>query len=110
MWRAHRAAMNQRFQAVLSVVLVSVAAMFVGCSEAVDEVTSTVKCADVCGRYKDCFDSDFDVDGCTDRCEDDADASENREQRLEACDSCIDDKSCTDATFNCASQCAGIVP
>lgn len=80
------------------------------CGEAVDEVTNTVNCASVCDRYADCFDNDFDVEGCTDRCEDDADASENREQRLEACNSCIDDRSCTSATFDCATQCAGIVP
>jgi hypothetical protein len=81
-----------------------------GCGEAVDEVTNTVNCASVCDRYAECFDSDFDVEGCTDRCEDDADASENREQRLEACNSCIDDRSCTSATFACATECAGIVP
>jgi hypothetical protein len=102
--------MNNHFHAVISLVLVSAAAAFVGCSEAADEVTNTVNCGSVCGRYADCFDSDFDIDGCTDRCEDEADASENREERLEACDACIDDKSCSDATFNCASQCAGIVP
>jgi hypothetical protein len=82
----------------------------VGCGEAVDEVTNNVNCASVCDRYAECFDSDFDVEGCADRCEDEADASENREERLEACNSCIDDRSCTSATFNCATQCAGIVP
>lgn len=102
--------MNNRLQAVMSLVLVSAVLAFAGCSEAVDEATNTVNCASVCNRYADCFDQDFDVEGCTDRCEDEADASENREERLEACDSCIDDKSCAAATFNCASQCAGIVP
>lgn len=80
------------------------------CSEAVDEGTNTVDCASVCDRYAECFESDFDVQGCTDRCEDEADASQSREERLEACNSCIDDRSCTSATFNCSTQCAGIVP
>ena len=102
--------MKNRFHVVMSLVLVAAAAAFAGCGEATVEVTNTVNCASVCGRYADCFDSDFDVDGCTDRCEDEADASESREERLQACDSCIDDRSCTDATFNCASECAGIVP
>jgi hypothetical protein len=83
---------------------------FVGCSEAVDEVTNTVNCHDVCERYQSCFDSDFDVSGCTDKCEDEADADADREERLERCDSCIDDRSCTSATFNCADECVGIVP
>ena len=41
-----------------------------GCGEAVDELTNNVNCASVCDRYAECFDSDFDVEGCTDRCED----------------------------------------
>ena len=28
----------------------------------------------------------------------------------DAYDACIDDRSCTDATFNCADDCLGIVP
>lgn len=82
----------------------------IACSEAVDEITNNVNCASVCSRYSDCFDSDYDVEGCTDRCEAEADASENREARLESCNACIDDKSCSAATFQCASECAGIVP
>ncbi len=82
----------------------------VGCSEAVDEVTNTVNCRQVCERYQSCFDSDYDVGACTDRCENEADASENREARLESCEACIDDKSCSSATFNCADECVGIIP
>ena len=79
-----------------------------GCGEAVDEVPNTVNCGSVCKRYSDCFDADYDVDGCTDHCEDQADASENREQQLESCNACIDDRSCASATFSCSTQCAGI--
>jgi hypothetical protein len=110
MWRALASGMKNRFHVVGPCLFLLGALAFIGCSEAADEVTNTVNCASVCNRYQECFDSDFDVEGCTDRCEDDADASENREERLESCDSCIDDKSCSEATFNCASQCAGIVP
>jgi hypothetical protein len=83
---------------------------FVGCSEAVDEITNTVNCRSVCERYSECIDSDYDVDGCTDRCEGEADASEDREAKLEACENCIDDRSCATATFACAAECGGIVP
>lgn len=85
-------------------------ATVVGCSEATDEVTNTISCGEVCTRYSDCFDADYDIEGCIDRCEDDADASENKERRLEMCDACIDDRSCTEATFDCTSECVGIVP
>lgn len=102
--------MKSRFHAVASSLFLFGAVALIGCSEAADEVTNTINCHSVCERYQDCFDADFDVDGCTDRCEDDADASENRQERLESCNSCIDDKSCSDATFSCATQCAGIVP
>jgi hypothetical protein len=101
--------MKNRFQTVLSIVLLSTAAAVTGCGEASDEVTNTVSCASVCGRYQECVDSDFDVDGCTDRCEDEADASENREERLQSCDSCIEDRSCVDATVTCSAECAGVI-
>lgn len=88
-------------------------AALIGCSdtadEVSDEVTNTISCHSVCERYADCFAPEYDIDGCTDRCEDDADAAEAQETRLEACDSCIDDKSCVES-FGCAAECQGIVP
>ena len=90
--------------------LVLAAVVSGGCSEAVDELTNRVDCHDVCQRYADCFNAEYDVDGCVDRCESDADSSEDREARLETCDNCIDDRSCTSATFSCADKCSGIVP
>jgi hypothetical protein len=95
---------------ITSTLVLAFGLLTAACGEAVDEVTNTVNCASVCDRYAQCFDSDFDVEGCTDRCENEADASENREARLESCNSCIDDRSCTSATFECSTQCAGIVP
>ena len=92
---------------VLGCVLGGVA--FIGCSEAVDEVTSTVDCQKVCKHYADCFDSDWDVDGCRDRCEDRADSSEAHETQLEQCENCMDDLSCTES-FTCADECAGVIP
>jgi hypothetical protein len=83
----------------------------VGCSDTVDDVKDEIDCRQVCSRYKDCrSDSDYDVDACQDRCESDADSSEARRNKLRACDDCIDDKTCTEATFTCLTECAGIVP
>lgn len=101
--------MKNCFKFVSSFVLVGGLLAAVGCSEAKDEITNTANCRDVCERYQDCFREEFDTDACTDRCEDDADASENREERLESCESCIDDESCASGTFKCGAQCAGVI-
>jgi hypothetical protein len=67
-------------------------------------------CQSVCDRYKTCFDSKYDVGACRSRCKDKADADKTFQQRADTCESCIDDKSCSEATFTCATQCAGVVP
>jgi hypothetical protein len=82
----------------------------VGCSDTVDKVSNKIDCRSVCKRYSDCFDSDYDVDGCEDKCENGADSSEARESKLERCDDCLDGSSCTGAAFKCADECVGIVP
>jgi len=78
--------------------------------DATDSVANRITCGDVCERYRDCFDDDYDVDGCTDRCENDATADEEKEAELEECDACIDDESCTAAVFECTTECAAFVP
>lgn len=82
----------------------------IGCSDTVDEVTNKIDCHTVCSRYADCFDSDYDVDGCSDRCESRAGSDDDRQRALRSCDDCIGDRSCTSTAFNCADNCAGIVP
>lgn len=101
--------MNNRFKFAAMLCFGLSAVSVVGCSAA-EDVKDEVDCRQVCSRYSDCFDSEFDVSACQDKCEDNADTSEARRNKLRACDDCIDDKSCTSATFNCATECAGIVP
>ena len=102
--------MKNRFRYLLVLSLAIGVAVSGGCSEAVDDITNRVDCHSVCQRYAGCFNAEYDVDGCADRCESAADSSEDREARLETCDSCIDDRSCSSATFSCADACVGIVP
>lgn len=90
------------------VILTSIAFLSLGC-EATDKVENKVTCSSVCNRYKDCFDSDYNVDSCTNSCESEANASEDKDRKLEQCDTCIDDQSCTAAAFDCATECAGII-
>lgn len=75
--------------------------------DVIDDITNTIDCTDVCQRYSDCFDENYDVSACVDRCEEDADVDD---ARLERCENCIDDESCTAALFECTADCVGIVP
>jgi hypothetical protein len=82
----------------------------VGCGDDADELINTITCGDVCERYADCFDDDYDVDACTERCENETTPDEEKEAELEECDACIDDESCTSAAFECTTECAQFVP
>jgi hypothetical protein len=77
-----------------------------GCNSADNAIT----CADVCNRYQECIDEDYDVTDCVDRCESDASSDQDKERRLESCETCLDDRSCTESVFACTTECAGIVP
>ncbi|NLE87473.1 MAG: hypothetical protein GX607_13870 [Myxococcales bacterium] len=75
-----------------------------------DDVVSTAPtCRDVCNRYQDCFDDDFDVTGCTHDCADAAIDDEAFQDRVESCEDCLD-RTCVAAAFACPAECAGIVP
>lgn len=78
----------------------------IGCGEA----DRTFDCQQVCNRYKECVDKDYDVGACRSRCGDNADDSASFEAKADACEDCLDNKSCTGAVFTCATECAGIVP
>ena len=92
------------------VLSVATALTTVACSSTVDEINNTIDCHSVCKRYADCFAPDYDVDGCTDKCENNADSSDERQRKLQMCDACIDDRSCASAAFSCGADCLGIVP
>lgn len=81
-------------------------ALAISCGS-VDRVTD---CHAICDRYQDCFDDGYDVSSCRDRCTELADNDTSFESKVDACDDCIDDRSCSSATFNCAAQCSSIVP
>ncbi len=95
------------FSLVSSLVLsLSIGVGLVGCSE-VDEA---IDCNQICNRYKDCFDANYDVSACASRCESNADNVANYADKVDACENCIDDRSCASATFGCAAECSTIVP
>jgi hypothetical protein len=67
-------------------------------------------CQSVCNRYQSCFDSGYDVSSCRSRCTDSAERDMDYQRKADDCEACIDDRSCSSATFSCAVRCAGIVP
>jgi hypothetical protein len=75
-----------------------------------NEVDRLLDCHQICDRYSDCFDADYAVSTCRSRCENDADADAQFENRVDACENCIDGLSCAEGAFSCATECGGIVP
>ncbi len=82
---------------------------FLLCVTGCDSVDAAFDCDAICSRYKDCFDSNYDVGACASRCRTKADDDTYRRQ-ADQCDACIDNRSCTSAVFSCATECASIVP
>lgn len=75
-----------------------------------DEVESEVDCYGICQRYADCFDEDYDVSACQDRCEDGVDRGDLTMEEVDECYECIDDRSCAEGTLSCTTECLDIVP
>ena len=55
------------------------------------------------------FDAEYDVDSCVDRCENNADDDEDFAEHADECETCLDDRSCTES-FACTAECIGVVP
>jgi hypothetical protein len=82
-----------------------------GCSNPVDEIDEAVDCANICDRYRDCYDSDYDTAACRDRCGGLVDASRGGDPHAaDDCDACLDNRACVEAAFTCGIECRGIIP
>ena len=86
--------------------LLALGTVLAGCGA----VQNAVDCNGICGRYQTCFDSKYDTNVCEARCRDNANTDPSYMTKVNACHACINDKDCAAATFNCSSQCSGIVP
>lgn len=80
-----------------------------GCA-VTQKVEAAVDCAGICNRYQSCFDKDYDVDGCATKCRRKAGEDADYRRKADVCMACIDQRSCTNATFACATECLSIVP
>lgn len=87
----------------IAVALGSVSAW--GCSD----LEEAVDCRDICSRYADCYDIDYDTGACESRCRSNASDDRDFADAANACETCLDDRSCT-GSFVCVDPCRGIVP
>lgn len=83
--------------------------LFAACG-ADDEIERRIDCGSICGRYAECFDESYDIDECESRCRDEAARDEDYQDKVSACESCMDDESCAASLFECTDECLGIVP
>lgn len=105
-----RAAKNGAMIKAVSVALLALTLASVGCSAA-DPITNKYDCQNVCQRYADCFDNDYDVGACRDRCESDASNSDQKQDKLDDCADCIGEQSsCVEDIAECTTSCGAFVP
>lgn len=72
------------------------------------EADRTFDCHAVCDRYQECLNSNYDVNGCRDRCRVKARNDADYERKADVCEDCISNQtSCVGAGFNCSTECAG---
>jgi hypothetical protein len=91
----------------LSAILLATAGMFwTSCGSA----ETAFDCEQVCTKYRDCYNTSYDVGMCEDRCRSAAANDATVKSKADACESCIDGMSCAGATFNCTQDCSAIVP
>lgn len=85
-------------------------ASLAGCATTTHKVEAAVDCGGICKRYQSCFAKDYDVEGCTNTCRRKAAEDIDHRRKADKCMACIDERSCTNATFACATECLSIVP
>ncbi len=91
---------------------VSALSAFVGCGEAVDEVTNNLRCDDVCEYAVGCGLVDGTMEACDDTCQAAGDDSQTVEDRIENCAACLDynDRTCSENADLCTAECEGVPP
>jgi hypothetical protein len=91
---------------MLKTVMYSLALALTACGA----IDNAVKCDEICDRYKTCFNADYDVPACATRCRSNSKDDTSYTRQVDICSACINDQSCTSATFSCASSCGNVVP
>jgi hypothetical protein len=92
--------------------LIGAAALLtVACDDGVgDKIDNRTDCRQICEKYESCLGGeDFDTDGCTSECAENA-KNDDFETQVDECESCLDDEdSCVEDGFECTDDCANVV-
>ena len=86
----------------------ALASLFSCAENPVTTIDRSSDCAQICDRYKDCINSDYNTSGCRDKCTDMKDPKGT--EKIDRCHDCIKGNSCSGSVFKCTTECAGIVP
>jgi len=92
--------------------LLACAALALGAcaDDAIEDIDEAGDCEEICDKYQECFDSNYNTGTCYDNCTEMADEMSRQDQEDECAD-CIDNNdSCGEATFACTAECVTIVP
>jgi len=73
-------------------------------------VDAAIDCQSICSRYSSCWDANYDIQGCEERCRSHASSDTEYRQRADSCNACISGRACPSATFNCGTECSSVVP
>lgn len=95
----------QWVQCVIAALLLTGSASLLSC----DAADRAFDCQSVCSRWRDCFNKDYNVGKCSDTCRAKAANDDKYEERADACEACIGDKSCIGSVASCSASCAEIV-
>lgn len=71
---------------------------------------SVADCHNICTRYRDCYDSNYGVMSCEERCRENATNDANYYKKVDNCSACIDNNKCATAVFTCGLDCSSVVP
>lgn len=63
-----------------------------GCGEAEE----LIDCVQICESKQDCVNDSYDVQACTDECEERSDSDEDYRHAAHECEACIDDRACAE--------------
>lgn len=66
-------------------------------------------CRQICTEYEDCVDEDTNIDDCTSKCVERSVESDNFQEEVDACETCIDDQGCLENVFGCSDECNDVL-
>ena len=80
--------MMKKFSVMIVGVALAAVVSFVGAGGC-DETQNAFNCSDLCNRYRDCFDHNYNTSACSSRCQDLANNSQNFDERANSCQNCM---------------------